>query len=205
MARNDIPTNSAQLIGLAQKNYDGIVKVGASVPVTMVTAPQLLAALNAFIAADTDFNAGRSALSTASGGFQTAMVAVYDWLLAVSNMLATPFGTRWSTAWAQAGFVNHSTGIPSKIEERLGLALSLVTFFTKNPGYEVPTMNLTAARGTTLRDATVAAQTAVTNAGVALDTIGKTWNMCWRRARRSGWRRCVMCRRERRCRSSCRR
>ena len=179
MARNDIPTNSAQLIGLGQKNYDGILKVGASVPVTMVTAAQLLAELNAFIAADGDFNAGRSARQDASGLFQTKMEAVYDWLLAVSNMLATPFGTRWSTAWAQAGFINNSTAIPSKIEERLGLALSLVTFFTKNPGYEVPTMNLTAARGTTLRDAAVAAQTAVTNAGVAMTTLGDAWQAAY--------------------------
>ncbi len=128
---------------------------------------------------DGDFNAARSARKEASDAFQIAADAVYDWLLSVSNMLATPFGTRWSTAWAQAGFINHSTGIPSKIEERLGLALALVKFFTKNPSYEVPTMKLTAAHGTTLRNAALAAQEAVATATVALNEIGDAWTTAY--------------------------
>ncbi len=179
MATNILPTNSAQLIGLAQKMHTGIVKLGAAIPVTMVTAAQIHDDLEAFVAVEGDFNAARSARKEASDAFQTAEGAVYDWLLAVSNMLATPFGTRWSTAWAQAGFVNHSTAIPTKIEERLGLALALVTFFTKNPGYEVPSMKLTAAEGTTLRDAALAAQDGVATATVTLNTIGDAWTTAY--------------------------
>ena len=98
MATNILPTNSAQLIGLAQKMIAGIVKFGAAIPITMVTAAQMQTELDAFVTVDGDFNAARSARQTASDTFQTAEGAVYDWLLAVSNMLATPFGTRWSTA-----------------------------------------------------------------------------------------------------------
>lgn len=116
--------------------HTGIVQLGAVIPIPMLTAAQLPSALEAFIAADSDFNAARSARQAASDTYQAATGAVYDWLLAVSNMLATRFGTRWSTAWAQAGFINNSTGIPTKIEDRLGLALALVNFFTANPSYE---------------------------------------------------------------------
>ena len=175
MATNILPTNSAQLIGLAQKMIAGVTKIGAAIPVTMVTAAGMKADLDAFILQDGDFNAARSARKEFSDAYQETTDAVYGWLLAVSNMLATPFGTRWSTAWAQAGFVNHSTAIPTKIEERLGLALALVKFFTKNPGYEVESMNLTAAHGKTLRDAALKAQDDVATAAVALNEIGDAW------------------------------
>ena len=172
MANNDIPTNSAQLIGLAQKIHTGIVELGLEIPITMVTAAEVQTDLNAFIAADGNFNAARSARLAASDVFQGRMVTLYEWLLGVSNVLLTRFGTRWSSAWAQAGFINHSTGIPARVEERLGLALSLVNFFTANPTFEVPSMNLTAAQGTTLRNAALAAQGTVTTAAVDLKVCG---------------------------------
>ena len=179
MANNDLPTNSAQLIGLAQKMHTGIVQLGVEIPVVMVTAAQLQTDLDGFIAKDVSFNAARSARLAASEVFQGKMETLYEWLLAVSNVLASRFGTRWSTAWAQAGFINRSTGIPVKTEERLGLALSLVKFFTANPTFEVPTMKLTAAQGTTLRDAALAAQNALTTATVELNTIGDEWQAAY--------------------------
>lgn len=175
MASNSLPTNSAQLIGLARKMHGGIVKLGAAIPVTMVTAAQMQTDLDAFIHAETDFNAARSARLEVSRVFQGEMEQVYAWLLAVSNTLASRFGTKWSAAWAQAGFVNGSTGIPAKVEERLGLVLSLVKFFTKNPGFEVPTMDQTAAFGTTLQSNALAKQKAVTAAEVAMGTAGDAW------------------------------
>ncbi len=153
----------------------GIVKLGSVIPVTMVTAAQLQAALDAFIAADATFNAARSTRLAVSEVFQGEMEAVYSWLLGVSNMLACRFGTRWSAAWAQAGFINGSTGIPGRMEERLGLLLSLVKFFTANPGFEVPTMNQTAAFGTTLQTAVLGKQQVLTTAEVALETAGDVW------------------------------
>ena len=179
MATNILPTNSAQVIGLAQKMYTGIIDLGAEVPVTMVTAAQMQTDLDAFIAVDVNFNAARSTRLAVSEVFQGKMESIYAWLLGVSNVLATRFGTRWSTAWAQAGFVNHSTGIPAKTEEQLGLALSLVKFFTANPTFEVPSMKLTAAEGTTLRNAALSAQQTLTTAVVNLNTIGEAWTTAY--------------------------
>ena len=179
MASNNLPTNSAQLIGLAQKMHHGIVKLGTVIPVTMVSAGQLQTDLDAFIAVDTGFNAARSTRLAVSEVFQAEMESVYEWLLGVSNTLASRFGSRWSTAWAQAGFINRSTGVPSKMEERLGLVLSLVRFFTRNPGFEVPTMNQTAAFGTILQADALGKQQVVTVADVALDTAGEDWTKAY--------------------------
>ena len=179
MANNILPTNSAQLIGLAQKMHTGIVQLGAGIPITMVTAAQVQTDLEAFIAQDAGFNAARSTRLAVSEVFQGKMESLYEWLLGVSNVLATRFGTRWSTAWAQAGFINHSTGIPTKTEEQLGLALSLVKFFTANPTFEVPSMKLTAAEGTTLRNAALTAQGTLTTAVVNLNTIGEAWTTAY--------------------------
>lgn len=175
MANNHLPSNSAQLIGLAQKMYSGTVQFGAAIPITMITAAQLQTDLDAFINHEAEFNAARSARLAASEIYQGTLVPVYEWLLGVSNTLATRFGTRWSTEWAQAGFINHSTGIPSRIEERLGLVVSLVKFFTANPGYEVPALQQTAAEGTALRTAALSAQTALGDAEVALSASGEAW------------------------------
>ncbi len=175
MANNHLPTNSAQLIGLGQKMYSGTVQFGAAIPITMITAAQLQTDLEAFITQEAEFNAARSARLAASLTFQETMAPVYEWLLGVSNTLATRFGTRWSTEWAQAGFINRSTGIPTRIEERLGLVLSLMKFFTANPGYEVPALKQTAAEGTALRTAALAAQTALADAEVALSASGEAW------------------------------
>jgi hypothetical protein len=175
MANNNLPTNSSQLIGLGQKMYSGTVQFGAGIPITMITAAQLQTDLDTFIDHEAEFNAARSARLAASLTFQDTMEPVYAWLMGVSNTLATRFGSRWSTQWAQAGFINHSTGIPTKIEQRLGLVLSLVKFFTANPSYEVPAMQQTAAEGTALRTAALAAQTALGDAEVALSSIGEAW------------------------------
>jgi hypothetical protein len=179
MASNTLPTNSGLLIGLAENMISGINAIGAQVPVTMVTVANMQSALDAFIAADGAFNAARSARQSASDAYQAAIGALYPWLLSVSNVLASYFGTRWNTQWAQAGFINNSTAIPAKAGDQIGLALSLVGFFTANPSYEVASMGLTAAQGTTLRSAVVTAQGALTAAMAALSTIGNTWTTAY--------------------------
>lgn len=176
---NNLPTNAAQLVGLGFKMYTGIVQLGAAIPITMVTAAEMQTDVDAFSGLEADFNAARSARLKASLTFQDAMGPVYEWLLGVSNTLATRFGTRWSTEWAQAGFINNSTAIPSKLEDRLGLTLSLVKFFTKNPGYEVPTLKQTAAEGEALRSVALKAQTAVADVEVALNEIGTKWTSAY--------------------------
>ena len=179
MKTNSIPANSGQLILLGEHMQEGVTQYGTQLPITLVTATQVGTDTAAFASADGAFNAARSAQQTASDAYQATLGPLYDWLLAVSNMLASRFGTRWNTEWAQAGFVSHSTAIPAKLPDRMGLALALVQFFTAKPSYEVPTMNLTAAKGAALRAAVLSAQSALTAAGMSLKTLGETWQTAY--------------------------
>ncbi len=172
MASNILPTNAGQLIGLGNKMLAGLTSLGAALGITQITPAALDAALTAFIATDGAFNAARSTRQAASDGFHTAEDALAAWLGVVRNVLAARFGNRWSTQWAQAGFTNHTTAIPARIEDRLALALLLTGFFTANPSYEVPSMSVTAAHGTTLYDAACATQETYMTATVALKTKG---------------------------------
>ena len=175
MAQNPLPTNGGQLIALGIKMHAGIISIGPGVPVTMVNAPQLQTVLDAFIAADGAFNAARSARQAASDTYQATCGAIYDWLLAVRKVLAVRFGARWSTEWAQAGFTDATTAVPTKVEDRISLVLSLANFFIANPSYEVASLDVTAAQGTLLRNAALSAQQVLTTALANLTTIGDTW------------------------------
>jgi hypothetical protein len=176
---NSLPTNASQLIGLGTKMNQGLIILGSALKITQITPAEFAAELNAFIGADGDFNAARSARQSASDVFKPADTALSEWLQTTRNILAARFGSRWSTMWAQAGFINSTTTVPSRIEERLGLALNLANFFTANPTFEVPSMQVTAAQATTLRDAALAAQQALAAADVVLKSKGDAWDSAY--------------------------
>jgi hypothetical protein len=68
---------------------------------------------------------------------------------------------------------------PQNAADQLGLALRLVGFFTANPSYEVASMKVTAAHGTTLRDAAVTSQQALATAVVALNNVSIRWQSAY--------------------------
>src|SRR5205085_6579536 len=102
MFSNSLPTNPGLLIQLAAKMQNGVTTIGPSVPVLLMTAARIHDDALAFSTADAAFNEGRSAQQVASDAFQATLDPLYSWLLDVSNMLASRFGTCWNTAWAQA-------------------------------------------------------------------------------------------------------
>ncbi len=176
MANNSLPTNAAQLIGLGVKMLAGLTSLGSTLKITQITPAAFQAELNAFVTGNGDFNAARSAKQAAYDAFKPADAALSDWLQTTRNVLAARFGTRWSTLWAQAGFIDNSTAVPRRIEERLGLALSLANFFTLEPSYEVASLNVTAAQAVALRSAALSTQQAVMAAEMALKTKGAAYD-----------------------------
>jgi hypothetical protein len=168
MARNDIPRSPNQIIGLGTKMHTGLVDYGTQLRITQITPVDFQSELDDFIDGYNKFNTARSAQQTASNAFTAADLALTDWEGVTRNILAGRFGNRWSTMWAQAGFISPSTAVPKRIQQRLGLALSLKSFFTANPTYEVPAMEVTAAQATALRIAAVAAQNTLKAAKVDL-------------------------------------
>lgn len=172
MASNLLPTNVAQLIGLGTKMLAGLNSLGTTLKITQITPAQFQTILNNFINAAGDFNAARSARQTASDAFQDADRELSAWLQTTRNILAGRFGNRWSTEWAQAGFVSPTTRVPARIEERLGLTLSLGNFFRANPDFEVVSMDITSAQAASLRDAAIAAQDTLATVTVDLKKKG---------------------------------
>jgi hypothetical protein len=161
---NEFPTNSGEIYNLATKNYDGIVAIGAAIPVTMLSAPQLLTSKTAFMNAETAFNTARNTQRNAYLVFKPAMSALYDWLVGARAVLTLQLGDQWSAAWAEAGFVAPSTAVPRSAEGRIALGRSLAIYFTDHPTAERPDDDVTAAKATELTDAALAGQNGVATA-----------------------------------------
>jgi len=160
---NPIPPGGNQASILAAKLILGLNQYAIQLGILQVTASGMQTVLDVFTASDSAFNTARSALNSAYDDFHPKNDALSAWLLRVRSVLTNSFGNRW-TQWAQAGYVNLSTGLPGTITGRLALSQRLIAFFTANPGYEVAALQVTAAEGTTRRAATVAAQQVVADA-----------------------------------------
>ena len=152
----------------------GLNALGALLGITQITPASFEAELDAFTDALDVYNAKRSSRQSAYNLFHTNETALSDWLSEVRNVLMARFGERWNTMWAQAGFVQPSIAIPRRIQDRIALAQRLVAFFTANPSYEVSSMDVTAAYGTTVRTAVINAQGPLQTANVALKTAADT-------------------------------
>lgn len=168
MSSKAIPASNRRRSQLAAKMIKGINEKGASIPITMVTEAGMQADLTAFNKAEADFGAMRKALGDAYKVFTPADGALTKWLNVARPALIGHFGYFWSADWAAAGFVNNSTAIPDTIEDRLGLARSLVAFFIANPNVENVNSGATAVVGETKRKAAADAQGAVATADQAL-------------------------------------
>lgn len=182
-----LPTNAGQLLGLGNKMVHGLAVDGTALKITQISAADLQADVTAFAAADNAYNAGRSAQQAVGSAWQEAQRAVTGWLGVVRTVLAGRFGQRWSTVWAQAGFINNTTALPSRIEDRIALAGRVSAFFSNNPGYEVPSMQVTAAQGALLLSAAVSAQNAVMAAGVAQKTLDAAWTDAFQTLTNAMW------------------
>ena len=169
MASNEIPEQAKLRSQLAGKMISGIHNKGASVPITFVTETKMKADLIAFNESEAAFGRARQTLKDAHTTLIPAAQALLDFLNVARPALIGHYGYFWTADWAAAGFVNNSTAIPASIEERLGVANALVTFFTANPSFEIAATGATAANGEAIYQAAEAAQEAVANAQAALD------------------------------------
>ncbi len=170
MGRNSTQLSRGQLSGLGQKILAGLIALGALLGITQVTPTSFEADLDAFDDTLDDYNSARSVRQAASTLLQSKNADLTAYLSAARKILTVSFGDHWNTMWAQAGFVQPSTAIPRRVQDRLALALSLAKFFTKNPSYEVASKNVTAARATAVRTAVIDAQNALQPQNVAVKT-----------------------------------
>ena len=163
-----IPTNWSLLFGLASKVYRGLVALAESIPVTMVNPEEMLAGKTAFKEAGDSFNAARASVADAYKVSKPAQKALRAWLVMARTVLTMRMGRRWTAKWVAAGWVEPCTAVPDTNDARLALGISLATYFTENPGYEVAEMGVTAAKAIELTDAASAGQLGVSRAEQAL-------------------------------------
>lgn len=156
------------LISLATKNYNGIVKYGAAIPVTMVTAPQVLAAKTALQNAAADFQEKRDDLQQSYDLFHPGMEDLTTWLVTVRSVFGRILGESWSAAWAAAGFINNSTAVPADHMKKIQLASSLQIYLTKNPSSQRADMQVTADVASDYVTTMASLQVEVTDAKEAL-------------------------------------
>ena len=170
MSSFSLPTNSGALIALAEQMHSGLATYASALAITNITPDGFEDDLTAFVSAESAFSAARSGRQTASDTFHLKEEALTSWLGLVRNVLAARFGNRWSTEWAQAGFIDHSTGVPRQIGDRTALAWRLENFLLANPSYQVAALNVTAVQANTLRGEVSATKDAVQAATVTLQT-----------------------------------
>ncbi len=167
-----VPKAIADLIILGGEMEQGVTKDGQALEIKQITAAQMKTSTDGVVATDKAFNTSRSAQETAYQNFHTADDALSVWLGKATGALSAFFGKRWNRQWVQVGFVNPSIAIPSTITDRLALALRMISFLASNPGYEAPNQGVTAAAGTTLRDAAIATQALAVLADADLTSKG---------------------------------
>ena len=161
MAKNALPNNIGDLVKLANKMVSGLSLLGPALGLTQITAGTLQGQLNAFAAAQTDFNTSRKAKEDASALSTQYHAQIEAWLLKAREVLVPILGRSWSAAWAEAGFVDRSTAVPTAVGEQLNLIGLLAAFFTANPSYENGSLEVTAATATALRVGSVTADGAL--------------------------------------------
>ncbi len=162
--QNKLPTSVGLVLNLLLKMYAGVVLIGAAVGVTMVSAAQLLAGKTALKNADDIYETARTGLTNAYAVYTPALEAFTSWLGVARSVLAGRLGQRWSALWAEAGWINNTTSIPTTVEGKIALGNKLVTFFTNHPEYQVADMQLTADVASDLTESVTAAQKAVATA-----------------------------------------
>ncbi len=171
-----VPTSDRGLVALLMKNYNGMVKYGTAIPVTMLAAAQILAAKNALQAAASAYQAGRDDLKASYDLFHPGMDELSTWLVTTRAVLGRSLGETWSAAWAAAGFTNNSTAVPRDGMSRIALATSLETYFTNNPPEERADMDVTAEVAGTMAETMAGLQVEVMDAKeavVAADAVRK--------------------------------
>ena len=128
----------------------GLESLGTTLGITQMTPATFQAKIDAATSAEAAFGTARSARDTAFTASDAAQSAGQSWLFSARAVLTTWLGIRWNTQWAQAGFVNTSTAVPSLQAAQLRLLGALATYFIANPAQEVEAREVTAAQAAAL-------------------------------------------------------
>lgn len=146
---------------------------------TQVTPAELAAELAAYLQVDAAFNAERTKRQGLSDVVRAAQEDLAAWLQAVKSALVGSFGTRWNADWIAVGFITPSLEIPGTLSQQASLGIAMTAFLTKNPSYEVPKTNVTAAQGAALQTALTGSKQALKDEEAAYNSLSTQWDTAW--------------------------
>jgi hypothetical protein len=173
MAANTIPKQFDAKCALAEDIADGLHDLQGPLGVKQNKEADVRGDTADAQAAENDYQVKRQlkiqavAAQTLADGNAQAFIAT------AKNVLIPYLGRDWSQIWATAGFINGSTAIPTRMDERQTCLASLKLYFTNNPAHENPPLNVTAAQAELLfqdlSDKRSAVNSATTAMGQARD------------------------------------
>lgn len=170
MASNRMPDQNNQLFALAEDMADGLNLHQTPIGIKQNLESSVRTDLTAAQTAETNYQAKRQAKVVATTAQTVADSNGKAFIATAKRVLENYLGAQWSQAWATAGFVNGSTAIPSKIEERQSCLSALNAYFAANPTHANPPLNVTAAQANNLMQALSTARSNVHNAATQVGT-----------------------------------
>jgi len=175
-----LPKQPGQLLGLGNKIMGGLVELGESLGITQTTPETFGDVLFAFEKSEDALTACRAERQAAADATTVAMTAIVEWLAKSKNVLAEALGRRWSPQWAPTGFSNHSTRIPTKLEDRLTLTGRLVAFLASRPSFEMHSIDVTASFGAKLHETALRKRQELTKATGAQASQNQKWTTAFK-------------------------
>jgi len=152
MNSNAIPKRWDLLSTLATDMMDGYTKCPVALNLNSKTPALIQVDLDAAIAARTAYQKSRSKRGESVGPeYKAAVAATDEFFGKAKKALAAHLGDQWNESWIEAGFVNRSTRLPKTASGREQLIKDLAAYFADHPGYELPTITVTAARAKELQ------------------------------------------------------
>jgi hypothetical protein len=99
----------------------------------------------AAVLANDEYQTAKAERLTAAKAQAASDAKAYTLILTARDVLKPVFGSRYSQAWNQAGFVTPTLAVPSTIAKRATRIKLLQTYFAAHPEHAVPNLGVTEA------------------------------------------------------------
>lgn len=174
MADNTLPKPISELLSLGALCQSGITTKGADIGLLQWTTANFSPLVTALQSQQNTFDDKRTLTLMAFDALHTRQDAMRTFLLTGRKMLSVSWGEQWTTEWAQAGWDNHTTAVPSSLPALKAIGNGVRGVLNADPTYEVDTarIHFTSDIITDMLGALPAVETAVAGAKSAQKTAG---------------------------------
>ncbi|MFN7141179.1 MAG: hypothetical protein ACK4UN_17760, partial [Limisphaerales bacterium] len=157
---NRIKQSYVAVVAQVVQAVAGVEQHQAALSLSLVSAEAMKTNLGQLTAGETKTKQAKAELRKRQLALKSAMLAARDFLFIGRDLLKTRLGKTYSSGWDEAGF-RHSLEVPRKEEQVLSVLLALSAYFTRYTAHQNAPLNVTAAHAMTLRNALMAARTAL--------------------------------------------